>query len=102
MTLMDDPPPTDPTASTTLRWLQSETKKTVGRWPSEEIMMPDDKQNLGPEHDRISLAEEDEVRYWTDTLGVSEEDLRHSVGEVGHSLEAVRANLGSKLRPEAQ
>jgi uncharacterized protein DUF3606 len=44
----------------------------------------------------ISLTEEHEVRYWTKTLGVSEQRLREVVKQVGHSAAKVRAKLGMK------
>lgn len=39
--------------------------------------------------DRIDLTEDGEVAYWTETLGVSEEELRRTVAEVGDAVEAV-------------
>jgi hypothetical protein len=33
------------------------------------------------------------VRYWTEALGVSEQQLRDVVGRVGNSADAVRAAL---------
>lgn len=38
---------------------------------------------------RIDLHAEDEVAYWTDTLGISEEELRRTIADVGDDLEAV-------------
>jgi hypothetical protein len=56
--------------------------------------MPDDLKNRGtPDRDRISLAEEHEVRYWTKTLGVSQEELERTVRSVGNSVDAVRRAL---------
>ena len=60
--------------------------------------MPDDTSNRGqPDRSLISLTEEHEVRYWTETLGVSEERLRAVVGQVGHSAEKVRAAIRPKV-----
>lgn len=57
--------------------------------------MPDDLKTKGPQdRSRISLSEEWEVRYWTQTFGVSRERLQSIVDEVGHSAEAVRRKLG--------
>lgn len=42
---------------------------------------------------RISLAEPHEVKYWTEALGVSREELERLVKEVGHSAAAVREKL---------
>jgi uncharacterized protein DUF3606 len=44
----------------------------------------------------ISLSEPHEVRYWTKTLGITEEQLRDVVGRVGHSAAKVRVELGMK------
>lgn len=56
--------------------------------------MSDDKNNVGsPDCDRISLAEEYEVRDWTVSLGISEQELREAVDAVGNSVDAVRAYL---------
>ena len=57
--------------------------------------MADDKNNTGsPDRDRINLEEDYEVRYWTQALGVSEEQLRQAVQQVGSTAEAVRRHLG--------
>ena len=59
--------------------------------------MSDDKtQRGGQDRERISLAEDYEVRDWTQSLGCSEEELRAAVPAVGHSVEAVRAHLAGK------
>lgn len=56
--------------------------------------MADDRQEVGaPDRSRISLAEDYEVRDWTATLGVSEQELREAVDAVGNSADAVRAFL---------
>ena len=39
--------------------------------------------------DRIDLQADDQVAYWTQTLGVSEEELRRTIAEVGDGLDAV-------------
>jgi hypothetical protein len=43
---------------------------------------------------RISLSQEHEVRYWTEALGVSEEQLRNLVERHGNSAEKIRSVLG--------
>jgi len=59
--------------------------------------MADDKRAVGsPDRDRISLTEDYEVRDWTRSLGVSEQELREAVDAVGSSADAVRAYLGGK------
>ncbi|WP_081721058.1 DUF3606 domain-containing protein [Pseudoxanthomonas suwonensis] len=57
--------------------------------------MSDDRNNPGrPDRDRINLNEDYEVRYWTEALGVSEQELRDAVQAVGSTAEAVRRHLG--------
>lgn len=56
--------------------------------------MGDDASKRGPaDGKRISLSEDYEVRYWTDALGVTEEQLREVVGRVGPMAEDVRRAL---------
>jgi hypothetical protein len=50
------------------------------------------------DRNRISLSEEYEMRYWTQALGVSEEELLDAVREVGHSAAAVREHLRTRKR----
>lgn len=47
------------------------------------------------ERDPIDLEEPRTVRYWTETLGVSEEQLHTAVEHAGVSAEEVRKYLGS-------
>jgi hypothetical protein len=57
--------------------------------------MNDDKQDRGePDRSRISLSEDYEVRYWTERLGVTKEQLAVAVRKVGNSANAVRQALG--------
>jgi hypothetical protein len=57
----------------------------------------DDLKNKGAQdRARINVNEEHEVRYWTDTQGISEQRLRELVKEVGPSADAVRAQLGNR------
>lgn len=59
--------------------------------------MSDDLKNLGPQdRSQINLNEEHEVRYWTQALGVSKEQLAAAVQAVGTSAERVRAHLGKR------
>ena len=56
--------------------------------------MSDDKKHVGsPDRDRISLTEDYEVRDWTKSLGITEDQLREAVGKVGNSAAAVREYL---------
>jgi hypothetical protein len=57
--------------------------------------MPDDLKKRGAQdRSRISMSEEHEVRYWTKALGVSKEELADAISKVGHSVDAVRRELG--------
>ncbi len=59
--------------------------------------MSDDMKNRGPQdRARINMSEEHEVRYWTDALGVSREQLAAAVQAVGTSADRVRAHLGKR------
>ena len=59
--------------------------------------MSDDKRNTGsPDRDRINLSEDYEVQYWTQALGVSEDELREAVDAVGSTSEAVRNHLAQR------
>ena len=46
-----------------------------------------------PDHERIDLAGEHEVRMWTQTLGVGEAELREAIDAVGNSAPKVREYL---------
>ncbi len=50
----------------------------------------------GPDRVRISLQQEHEVRYWTQALGVTKEQLEQAVKVVGNSVEDVRKFLGDR------
>jgi hypothetical protein len=56
----------------------------------------DDKNNRGPQdRSRINLSEDYEVRYWTEALGVSEDQLKQAIEKVGNSAEKVRQELAA-------
>lgn len=60
--------------------------------PQRRDAMADDKNNVGvADRSRISLSEEYEIRDWTASLGVSEQELRKAVDAVGNSADAVPA-----------
>jgi len=57
--------------------------------------MPDSTESRGPaDASQINVNEDYEVRYWTKTLGVSEQELRDAVKAAGVSADAVRKHLG--------
>jgi hypothetical protein len=57
--------------------------------------MSDDMKNRGAQdRARINLGEEHEVRYWTQALGVSKDELAAAVKAVGPSADKVRTHLG--------
>jgi hypothetical protein len=59
-----------------------------------EDFMADDLSNGGAQdRSRINLNEVHELRYWTEALNVSEQQLRVAVAAVGVGAEAVRQFL---------
>ncbi len=58
--------------------------------------MSDDPKKTGLDRKLIALDEPHEVRSWTDSLGVTADELREAVKAVGNSAEAVRAYLKKK------
>lgn len=56
--------------------------------------MSDDRTNRGsPDRDRIDMNDPDEVRNWTQSLGVSREELQRAVEAAGDRAERVREYL---------
>jgi hypothetical protein len=61
--------------------------------------MSDNKSNRGsPDRDRIDMSDEDEVRNWTQSLGVSKEELQSAVQAAGDRADKVREYLGGRSR----
>jgi len=58
--------------------------------------MSDDKNLTARDRAFINLSEPYEVRDWTNSLGVTEEQLREAVEAVGSSAEKVRQYLASQ------
>ena len=57
--------------------------------------MSDDKSKRGsPDRDRIDMNDEDEVRNWTKSLGISREELQRAVQAAGNQADKVREFLG--------
>jgi hypothetical protein len=59
-------------------------------------MADDLTQRHGQDRSRISLEQEHEVRYWTQALGVTKEQLAEAVRTVGNSAERVREHLSTR------
>jgi hypothetical protein len=58
--------------------------------------MSDDKNNIGsPDNKLIALSDPDEVRYWTEALGISDAELHEAVTAVGNSVAKVREYIES-------
>ena len=55
--------------------------------------MSDDPKKTGEDRKLISLEQDHEVRSWTQSLGVTELQLRAAVAAVGHSADKVREYL---------
>ena len=57
--------------------------------------MPDDRSKRGPQDaTRINVHESWELKYWTEELGVTEQELRDAVQQVGPMAKDVRKHLG--------
>jgi hypothetical protein len=57
--------------------------------------MSDDLTQRGPQdRTRINVNEPHELRYWTKALGVTEEQLKQAVNQVGVSVDKVKSHFG--------
>jgi hypothetical protein len=62
--------------------------------PTWEETMADDKSKARKaDRDRIALSEDYEVRYWSKKFGVTHDELRAAVKEVGPMAKNVEAHL---------
>src|SRR3546814_6004164 len=76
-----------------LRWLCALQHGPIAR----SDRMADDRNEVGvPERARINLSEDYEIRDWTKSLGVSEDELRAAVDAVGNSADKVREYLQAR------
>lgn len=58
----------------------------------------DDKNKVGsPDKDLINTHENYEVEYWANKFGVTSEELKNIVKQVGNSAEAVKKHLGKSI-----
>src|ERR1700704_5904638 len=56
--------------------------------------MTDDRQKKGvQDRTRINTSEDYELRYWTEMLGVTQDQLKAAVNKVGNSVSAVEKEL---------
>jgi hypothetical protein len=51
------------------------------------------KNGSAPDRSRVSRNDQHEVRYWTETLGCSKDELAAVVARVGDSSDAVRREM---------
>jgi len=59
-------------------------------------MADDTSVRTGIDRNRINTAQDHEVRYWTNELGVSAEELRAVVQALGPSVDKVRKYLAGR------
>jgi hypothetical protein len=65
---------------------------------TKENTMADDLSKRGPQDaSRINVNELHEVRYWTQTLGVTEQQLRSAIAAAGVQVKDVRTYLGKPV-----
>jgi uncharacterized protein DUF3606 len=62
----------------------------------EEAMWDNAKLQGPKDRTRISTTEDYELLYWSQTLGLSAEDLKNLVAQYGNSVDAVRQVLGKR------
>ena len=55
--------------------------------------MADDPTKTAEDRKLISLEEPHEMRWWCNSLGITEAELRLAVAKAGHSVQAVREYL---------
>jgi hypothetical protein len=63
-------------------------------WDNAKLQSPKDRT-------RISTTEDYELLYWSQTLGLSAEDLKNLVAQYGNSVDAVRQVLGKRASQRA-
>jgi predicted RNA-binding protein YlqC (UPF0109 family) len=55
--------------------------------------MSETAKKLAPDRSKISVGDDQAVKYWTRHLGVSREELQRAVEKVGNSAAAIRKEL---------
>ena len=48
----------------------------------------------GQDRHRIDVDDQEDIRYWTERLGVTEEELRNAVHTAGIQIDDIRRHLG--------
>jgi hypothetical protein len=56
-------------------------------------MSPDKARRSARDRSRVAVDDDDDVRYWTETFGVTEDELRDAVRTSGFMIDDVRAHL---------
>jgi hypothetical protein len=59
-------------------------------------MADDSSKRGGQDRTRINTEQEHELRYWSEELGVSQEQLKEAVRAAGNQVEKVREHLGRR------
>jgi hypothetical protein len=57
--------------------------------------------NPGDEDAQISISRGEEIQFWCDRFGCSAAELGNAIGQVGYSVERVRALLASSGKSES-
>jgi hypothetical protein len=60
----------------------------------EEAMADDPKQRGPQDRSRVNVEQDYELRYWSEKFGVSSDQLRKAVQQVGTSADTVARHLG--------
>ena len=54
---------------------------------------------LAPDHSKIAMDDNQDVKYWTRHLGVSREELQRAIDKVGNSAASIRKELAQRPAP---
>jgi hypothetical protein len=79
-----------------VRHAMSTSRFTVRLLLKETAMSDDKTKSGGQDRTRISLSEDYEVRDWSEKFGVTPDELKAAVKEVGNDAAAVEAHLKGK------
>lgn len=90
--LRDSFPASDPVALTQPTTATPSLRSEAGAKSADKA-----RQKILKKHSRVNLSDENEVEYWTERLGVSENELRNAVREAGFIPADVADKLGKRL-----